>query len=186
MSFPNLESERLLFRRFTESDVESFVAYRSDPEVARYQSWDNYSIEDGRRFITEMASQEFDLPGTWIQIALEKKESGELIGDLAVHTLEPDGNQIEIGFTLARVHQGKGFAKESLKCLLDFMFRDLNKHRVIAICDAKNDGAAKLLRSLEFRQEAHLIQNIWFKGAWGDEFQYAMLQDEWLALPTDL
>ncbi|WP_279635550.1 hypothetical protein [Corallococcus carmarthensis] len=27
--------------------------------------------------------------------------------------------------------------------------------------------------------EGHFIENIFFKGAWGDEFQYAMLAREW-------
>jgi RimJ/RimL family protein N-acetyltransferase len=35
-----LESERLMLRPFQEADIEPFAAYRSDPEIARYQSWE--------------------------------------------------------------------------------------------------------------------------------------------------
>jgi RimJ/RimL family protein N-acetyltransferase len=35
-----LETDRLRIRRFQDSDMESFLAYRNDPEVARYQGWD--------------------------------------------------------------------------------------------------------------------------------------------------
>ena len=31
------------------------------------------------------------------------------------------------------------------------------------------------------RREGHYLQNVWFKGAWGDEYQYAMLRSEWKA-----
>jgi RimJ/RimL family protein N-acetyltransferase len=179
LEFSQTESNRLLLRRFALSDLDSFVAYRSDEGVAQYQSWEDYTNQDGEEFLSVMASQDFNVPGTWFQIALQEKSSGALIGDLAVHTLEPDGAQVEIGFTLARSFQGKGFASEAIARLLDLLFLELNKHRVIAICDAQNTSAASLLERLHFRREAHMIQNIWFKGAWGDEFQFAMLKDEW-------
>ena len=31
------------------------------------------------------------------------------------------------------------------------------------------------------RQETYFVHNEIFKGKWGDEFVYAMLQDEWIA-----
>jgi RimJ/RimL family protein N-acetyltransferase len=34
-------------------------------------------------------------------------------------------------------------------------------------------------RRVGFRQEAHLVENIWFKGQWGSEYLFAMLQREW-------
>jgi RimJ/RimL family protein N-acetyltransferase len=42
VGFTRIESERLILRRFEDSDLELFVAYRNDPEVARYQSWDSF------------------------------------------------------------------------------------------------------------------------------------------------
>ena len=36
--FTALTSERLVLRRFRQADLDAFVAYRSDPEIARYQS----------------------------------------------------------------------------------------------------------------------------------------------------
>ena len=32
------------------------------------------------------------------------------------------------------------------------------------------------------RREGHTIENVWFKGGWGDEYQYAMLERDWRAL----
>jgi RimJ/RimL family protein N-acetyltransferase len=39
-AFAALTSERLVLRRFRPEDLDAFVAYRSDPEIARYQSWE--------------------------------------------------------------------------------------------------------------------------------------------------
>ena len=43
------------------------------------------------------------------------------------------------------------------------------------------ERAARLLRALGFRQEAHFVENIFFKGAWGSELLFALLSREWTA-----
>ncbi len=65
--------------------------------------------------------------------------------------------------------------------LLDYLFCELALHRVTATCDALNDASAKLLERVGMRREGHFIENIWFKGAWGSEYNYALLQREWMA-----
>lgn len=41
------ETSRLIARPFTDEDLEPFVAYRQDPEVARHQGWSDYTLEEG-------------------------------------------------------------------------------------------------------------------------------------------
>ena len=60
-------SSRLIARRFGLDDLADFVAMRNDPEVARYQSWERYSEDDGRRFIAELSGLE---PGTGTAVEL--------------------------------------------------------------------------------------------------------------------
>jgi RimJ/RimL family protein N-acetyltransferase len=41
--FDRVESERLVLRRFEDRDPVPLLAYRNDPEVARYQGWESVS-----------------------------------------------------------------------------------------------------------------------------------------------
>ena len=50
---------------------------------------------------------------------------------------------------------------------------------MVGIVDAENIASINLLKSIGFRQEGHFVENIFFKGKWGSEFQYAMLKREW-------
>lgn len=176
----NLETDRLLLRSFQLSDLDDFVTYRSDPEVARYQSWEApYSREAGVALIQEMMRKPGLTSGEWYQIAIQLKENSKLIGDCAVHLTELIPTQAEIGFTLSRSYQGKGYAREAVHCLLEHLFQDLHLHRVSAICDAENRSAARLLAGLGMRQEGYFLENIWFKGQWGSEYAFALLQREW-------
>lgn len=176
--FISIESDRVLLRRFTAADLLPFLAYLNDPEVARYQTWEFYTDEQAAKVIAEQTDIEPGVPGKWFIFAVELKTGGELIGHVALKML--DQRQAEIGFTFARAYQGKGLAFEATCRVLDYLFTELNLHRVIAIADCENQRSVALLKRLGLRQEGHFMQNIWFKGKWGDEYLYAILKDEWL------
>jgi RimJ/RimL family protein N-acetyltransferase len=179
-AFTRIESERLWIRRFNDSDLVPFMAYRNDPEVARYQSWNSCDEREARAFIREMQSARAGVPGEWFQFAIESKETQELIGDCALRVDEHEPYRAEIGFTLAREYQGRGFASEAISGLLDYAFDALGLHRVIAIADCRNAPSVALLERVGMRREGHFIENVWFKGSWADEYLYAVLRDEWL------
>lgn len=177
------KTPRLLLRPFQETDLESFAAYRSDPDVARYQSWTSpYTLDQAIAFLREIELAQAGAPGTWCQLAVERQGQPGLIGDCAFQVLEADERQAQIGFTFAPAYQKQGYATEAVKGLLDYMFGELRLHRVVATCDVENKASVRLLERLEMRREAELIENIWFKGAWGSEYVYALLYKEWRVL----
>jgi RimJ/RimL family protein N-acetyltransferase len=177
--FHPLPTPRLVLRNFGYPDLPAFTAYRADPAVAQYQSWENYTPADAEQFFAEQKLTTFNTPGSWYQIAWALKENNQIIGDCGLHFLE-DGAQVEIGYTLATAYQRQGYAREAVSAVLQFLFTKLNKHRVMAITDVLNTPSIHLLERLGFRREAHHQKNIWFKGAWGDEFVYALLREEWI------
>jgi RimJ/RimL family protein N-acetyltransferase len=178
--FPeHLTSARLLLRRLRRDDAGALCAYRSLPEVARYQYWDSFGPEDAARLIESQFNAEFDVPGTWFQLAIFQAATGAVIGDCGLHCRKEDSRQIEIGITLSPRHQGRLYADEAVECLLDYLFGSLDKHRVFASTDVLNRPAVALCRRLGFRQEAHLVDHLWFKGQWGSEYVFAMLKREW-------
>lgn len=179
-AFTRLESARLILRRFADADLVPFLAYLNDPLVARYQSWESYTEQQAREAIEKQKNLEPGLPGQWFTFAIEMKETEALVGHVALSVREEDHLQAEIGFTLAREYHGQGLAFEATAAVLDYAFTVLNLHRVIAITDCDNHSSVALLTRLGMRREGHFIKNIWFKGKWGDEFLYALLEEEWL------
>ncbi len=179
--FTGLETPRLRLRRFSTRDAEPLQRYRADPEVARYQGWEEgYSLTKAQSLVQEMAGFDPGYLGTWFQMAIELKETGTAIGDIGVHTLAEDPKQVKIGYTLAREHQGKGIATEALTAMLDYLFAEMKRHRVLAYVDIENQRSIRLLERLGFRREGHLRASSWSKGEWRDDYLYAILADEWL------
>ena len=173
-SFTELRTPRLVIRRFTLADAEAFSAYRSDPEVARYQGWDApYDVGQAIAFISGLADP--CTPGEWYQLAVTA--DGRLVGDVALYT-DADPRLGRIGFTLARHAHGHGYATEAVRAILDYAF-DRGAHRIAADCDTRNQRSVGLLERVGMRREGHLRASAWCKGEWTDEYLYAILADEW-------
>jgi RimJ/RimL family protein N-acetyltransferase len=178
----NLEAERLRIRRFQDSDLEAFLAYRNDPEVAKYQGWDvPYPRERALEFVEEMKTKNPDAQGEWFQAAIEEIITGKMVGDVA-YFLKKDDPQAYIGYTIARIHWRNGFGIQAVRRLLVYLFDELDLHRVIAITDVENVPSFSMLECLGFRREGHFVENLIFKGTWGSEYHYAMLKREWECL----
>jgi len=171
-----LATERLVVRRFRAEDAPAFAAYRSDPEVARFQSWDApYPLEQAVELVREFAAGDPLAPG-WFQYAVDL--DGVLIGDIGV-SLHDNLMQADLGFTLAPAYQGQGYATEAVGALIAYLFTERQLHRISADCDARNHASARLLERLGFRQEGLLIANSWFKGEWTDDLLFGLLRSEW-------
>lgn len=137
------------------------------------------TIEQAQDFIKDNSTKSFGKAGEWVQYGIENLETKQLIGDCAIKLDLHDTRIAEIGITISHLEQRNGFAKEVLLAILTFLFDTNQIHRVVEIVDAENIASINLLKSIGFRQEGYFIENVFFKGKWGSEFQYAMLKREW-------
>jgi RimJ/RimL family protein N-acetyltransferase len=169
-----LTTERLVLRRFRAADAETLAAYRSDPEIARYQSWDApYPLDQARSMIAGMAADDPERRG-WFQYAIERTADRAHIGDVAVK-LHENRRQAEIGFSLAAAYHGQGYATEAVRAVLDHLFLVRGLHKVSAECDARNAASARLLERVGFVPEGHRREHTWIKGEWTDDLLYGLL-----------
>ena len=163
---------RLRLDALRDEDADALFAYRSDPAVARFQGWKPASVADAKRFIETQHGVAPDTPDTWWQRAIRLRDSGELIGDLGLHFMGE--GTVEVGISLAPVHQRRGYAREALEVMLDFVFGGLRKRRVIAQVAPRNFMCMRLLEGLGMRRGADQ----------GGDAMFALDAGDWLA-PAD-
>lgn len=177
--FTSLDTPRLRLRRFAAGDVADFVSYRNEEAVARYQSWETVTPSEAAEIVQQQSVLEPGTPGAWFHFAVTLRPDLNLIGDCGLYIDPYDPRLAEIGFTFASAHQGRGLASEGVRAVLRFSFEELGLHRVKAVVDRRNDPAVRLLRRVGMRQEALFLQHSWFKGAWCDEYVFALLATDW-------
>ncbi|MCQ2289118.1 MAG: GNAT family N-acetyltransferase [Muribaculaceae bacterium] len=114
-----METERILLRRWQESDASALFKYASDPEVGPRAGWPPHkSLEESLDVIKNIFTNET----TW---AIVLKETGEAIGTMGYFTHDtsniPIGiNDCEIGYWVARPYWNRGICTEALKLMLDY------------------------------------------------------------------
>lgn len=181
-AFVELRGARVVVRRFRAEDAATLAAYRSDPDVARYQGWDApFSSAQARAFVTVLGDAYPDTPGEWFQFAVVDAQTGRHVGDLAALVDASEPRSVTVGVTLATDAQGRGVATEALTLLLDYLFTQRGKHRIIADCDPRNAAVIALLERVGMRREAHHIRSYGQGPDWADEYVYAILAEEWTA-----
>lgn len=179
---PVIETKRLRVDRLATTDADNLYGYRSMPEVSRFQSWAPDSVENAEEFIAGAAAVSFDQPNSWFQLALRERKSEVLIGDVGLHFIDDDGFQVEIGITVSPMRQNQGVASEALEAILDYLFFNLKKHRVIASIDPGNQASVHLFQKIGFRKEGHFRQSLFLNGKWVDDVIFGILRSEWATI----
>jgi RimJ/RimL family protein N-acetyltransferase len=174
-----IPTPRLTLRPLERRDLDAFVAYRSDPAVAAFQSWDvPYPLAEAEDLLAEQQGRQLGRSPGWVQLAIADAHSGALLGDCACCMLEHPPRTAELGITLARASQGRGVAREALEALVTALFGEHGVHRVIAHADDRNAPVQRLLSALGMRCEGRFVEADWHKGEWTTLRLYALLARE--------
>jgi RimJ/RimL family protein N-acetyltransferase len=174
-----LLSKRLKLRLVDIHDHKVIYAYRSQPGGNKYQLWKPASLEEVDRFITSGIVREPNIPNTWLQLAIVLLDTNDLLGDLGIHFLPIDRDQVEIGITIAPQYQRNGYATEALTLTFEYIFNRLGKHRIIASLDPENLACMQLMEKMKMRKEAHFKKSLFVDGVWNDDIIFAILEEEY-------
>jgi len=180
MKFVELESERLIYRKFKQEDFPIFFDWLSNPENRKYQMGEAKSELETRNDLNWIISTSEKEECDYFEFAIVLKSNRSLIGSgCTINILDNP----EVGWTVHRNYWRQGYGTEIGKTMLKFGFETLNLRRIIAGCNAKNQGSYKIMEKIGMRREAHFIKAQQGNGAlnyeWCDRFQYAMLKEEW-------
>ncbi|GAA3097782.1 RimJ/RimL family protein N-acetyltransferase [Kribbella aluminosa] len=175
-----IETDRLILRRYVETDYDDLLKLQSNPDVTRFLLYDVRTPEQVKEALTgRLADVPMDVDGQALTVAVILRDTGRHLGEVTLFLNSTEQRTGEIGYVFHPESHGHGYAAEASVELLRLGFEELGLHRIIARLDARNTGSVKLLQRLGLRQEAHFVQNEYLKGEWTDELVFAMLYTEW-------
>lgn len=175
--FPNLESERLVFRQLKDSDAPEVFKLRSNPDTMKYIPRPLLQNEDEAIAMIHMMNAKI-VENTDINWAVCLKNTDKIIGFMGFYRTQPENYRTEIGYMILPEYEGKGYVTEAVKTMLNYAFNSVGFHSVEAVIDPDNLGSEKVLLKNGFRKEAHFIENEYFDGKFWDSVHYGMLKKE--------
>ena len=146
--FDTIRTDRLLLRRWFDSDREPFAALNADPETMRFfpETLDRQASD---AFVDRIEAR-FEQQGFGLW-ALEVTETGEFIGFTGLNPL-PDGvpgaGGMEVGWRLARHAWHRGYATEAAKAALDVAFGRVGMREIWSMTAVLNEPSQAVMRRL--------------------------------------
>jgi RimJ/RimL family protein N-acetyltransferase len=171
-----LETERLILRRLTESDVDQLFALHNDPEVMRFLTGGE---EIPRDEVERDYRERFAGPGYWAAI---ERASGAFLGWFAFHPVDDrDPDEFELGYRLRKEAWGRGYATEGTRALIRKGFTELSVRRVLAQTMAVNLPSRRVMEKsgLTLIRTFHLEWEDPLPGTELGEVVYALERADW-------
>ena len=172
-------SDRLVMRALSLDDSERHYEIYSNPDVVRYLYYGPMDAIAARSHLARRSTAELPFEGSFLNLGVEVRGEGVLIGEVALGVVSTVHRVCEIGYVFDPRWFGQGYATESTTVMVDLAFDRLGAHRVIGRIDGRNGPSQRVLERLGMRREAHFRENEFVKGEWTDEVVYAVLDDEW-------
>ncbi len=171
-----IRTPRLTLRLMTLHDVPTFVAYRNDPDIARYQLWTlPYTEADAIASLTDQLSRTEIALGDWTTLAVEL--DGKVIGDVCTN-VDATGGVAEIGFTLAQAFHGRGYAAEAATALVTALFDGVGVGRVYGELAPVNVASQRVLEASGLVFEYLTRRSFFWRGEWTDNMSYGSTREE--------
>jgi RimJ/RimL family protein N-acetyltransferase len=179
-----LGTERLILRRFEESDVDNLVELDSDPAVMRFITGGRPTprVEIESEVLPAFLGYYERYPAYGFWAALTKPD-GEFVGWFHLRP-KPDGgrpDEPELGYRLRRSAWGRGYATEGSRALIHKAFTELGARRVFAETMVVNAASRRVMEKAGLTL-VRMFHQDWPDTIEGDEYgdvEYAVTRDEW-------
>lgn len=159
-AIPVIETERLILRAFEPDDLDSYAAIESDTEVMRYIS--GAPVPRETVWVNLLRHR-----GMWAAMgfgffAVVDKADGALIGEAGLQDRQRDmmpslDGTLEAGWIFAARAQGKGYAREAMRAVLNWRDTAHSEKPVTCIIHPENRRSIALANDLGFKEQARTV-----------------------------
>jgi [ribosomal protein S5]-alanine N-acetyltransferase len=172
-----LQSSRLFLKIIDANDLENIHALHSIPETDTYNTMGlPESIADTQKILNAWLVKIKNNEALVFKIL--DHSTNNFIGLTGVNMQRPVLQSAEIWYKLDKQFWYKGFATESVLCLLEYLFTTLHLHRIEAACAVENAASQKVLLKVGMLLEGRTRQKLPIRGEWHDSFLYAILKSD--------
>lgn len=180
-AFENLNTPRLLLRKFTMEDVTAYYQrLAGSEEVTKYMFFRPHRDISETVQSLEKLMRRYE-EGNIYRWAITLQEDGSLIGAIDLLRFEEAEGTCSFAYMLAREFWGRGYGTEALKAVLDFAFKHMDMQRVEAEHFSENAASGAVMRKAGMEYLYTEPEKYEKNGIKYDAPQYAITRDMWMA-----
>ncbi|NDJ23900.1 GNAT family N-acetyltransferase [Nostoc sp. B(2019)] len=181
---PIITSDRLLLRVPILEDIPQIIKYFTDNKTYLtpfYPRWaDCFFTEKYWQYQIESSFREFINDQSLKLFIYTKKNPTVIIGTVNFSNfIRGAAHFCYVGYSLAEARQGKGYMTEALKAATQYVFQELNFHRIMANYMPHNRRSGNVLKRLGFVIEGYARDYLLINGKWEDHILTSLINPNW-------
>ena len=173
---PILSNEVIKLKPITKQGQKEFYEYSSQSKFYEYLEYDMSKTEYEEYFLKMLKYVENNERFYWFII---KKDEEKIIGTFGLRNFDILRKSVEISYGLSPKFWNKGFFKNSLQLVLNYLFLERKFHRIFATTQSNNIPSILGLKRLGFIQEGILRDSFVKNGKWYNNTILSILENEY-------
>ena len=181
---PILTSDRLLLRMAVMEDIPYILEYFTENKkylTPFYPRWDeNFFTPDYWQYQVETSFWEFFNNYSLKLFIYRKHQPRQILGTANFTNFVYSAAQFcNLGYSLAQSAQGYGYMTEALSISTEYVFQELNLHRIMANYMPHNRPSGNVLKRLGFVVEGYARDYLMINGKWEDHIFTSLTNPRW-------
>ena len=172
-----IESKIFRLRPIVKSDAVSLAKYAHDRSVSRHTFIPYpYTEKNALEFINRSKIINRNLTG--LNLGIEYKATGEIIGGIGFNTINHNFKRAELGYWISKKYRNEGIMSEAVTLTVKYAFSKLKLKRVHAFVEPSNKASIKVLEKCGFENEGLLKKFIKQNNRYKDMCIFAIINDK--------
>ncbi|MCP4458774.1 MAG: GNAT family N-acetyltransferase [Cytophagales bacterium] len=175
-----IETKRLLLTEVTMDDLENIHLLHSSPEVDEFNTLGiPKDLDETRKVLDPIVNAQTATPQVSYTFSISIMDSKEFIGLAALNLSSSKYKSAEIYYKLSPPYWNNGYATEVSKALIKSGFEDFKLHRIEAGAATENLKSLRVLEKSGMKREGHKRKVLPIRGSWIDNYEYAIVDDDY-------
>ena len=167
----NLETNRLILRRFEEKDAkEIFLGFVNQPEFLYYANKEKRTLEEEIKSLENISEKYKNLEYyNWL---ITLKDTGNIIGSIKLH-IDSHNDSVEFNYAIDNRYTGNGYMTEALIKIKDFALNEIKVNRFQGGCAIENIASRRVMEKCGMNFEGTLKKYLKLKDGYHDMHMFS-------------
>lgn len=170
-----LESERLILRRFRESDAkELYEGYINQEEFLYYANKEKKTLEEEIDSLKGIDDKYNNLDYyNWL---ITLKDNNKIIGGINLN-VDNYNESLEFNYAIDNRYTCNGYMTEALNLIKDFCLNEIKVNRLYGGCEINNISSKRVMEKCDFKYEGILRKHLKLRDGYHDMYVFSFIRN---------